>query len=428
MRVDALHLQGWRNYGTQALTFDPSCNVIYGENAQGKTNLLEAIVYLSCGKSPRAHGDKELIGFDMQEAALLGDIFSRQREFVTDIRLFRGKRRKMTVNGVPAKNSAALSDVLHTVFFAPEDLFLIRAGAAERRRFMDLSLCQLRPRYAEALSQYSRLYDHKTRILRDSEDKPELLDLLPEFNEGLCRSGAVLIGYRARFCAALAEYARAAHYECSGQREELTLGYQTVKTVTDPMGRQEDIYWQLRQHMDEHQTAERASRLCLSGAHKDDIEVLINGRAAKQFGSQGQVRTAAQRAGPPAAGICIEPHQRRAGVHHLLRKRPAGHASQGQGVPYPGRGGAVMAYLHIGMNVMLEDRRIIGIFDLDNTSTSRRTREFLQGAEREGVVQSACEDIPRSFVVCDHPYHRQIVYLSQINSQTLGKRAQGKGE
>lgn len=87
-----------------------------------------------------------------------------------------------------------------------------------------------------------------------------------------------------------------------------------------------------------------------------------------------------------------------------------------------------MAYLHIGMNVMVEDRRVIGIFDLDNTSTSKRTREFLQGVEQEGVVQSACEDIPRSFVVCDHPYHRQIVYLSQINSRTLGKRVQGKGE
>lgn len=87
-----------------------------------------------------------------------------------------------------------------------------------------------------------------------------------------------------------------------------------------------------------------------------------------------------------------------------------------------------MAYLHIGMNVMVEDRRVIGIFDLDNTSTSKKTREFLQGVEQEGVVQSACEDIPRSFVVCDHPYHRQIVYLSQINSRTLGKRVQGKGE
>ena len=293
MRVDGLTLAGWRNYREQKLTFDGSCNVIYGENAQGKTNLLEAIVYLSCGKSPRAHGDRELIGFEVQEAALVGNIFSRQREFVTDIRLSRGKRRKMSVNGVTAKSAAALSDVLHTVFFAPEDLFLIRAGAAERRRFMDASLCQLRPRYAEALGSYNRLYEHKTRILRDSEEKPELLELLPEFNEGLCRSGAVLIGYRARFCAALAEYARQAHYECSGEREELALTYQTVKTVADPLGGQEDIYRALWEHMEGHQAAERASRLCLSGAHKDDIEVLVNGRSARQFCSQGQVRTAA---------------------------------------------------------------------------------------------------------------------------------------
>ena len=80
------------------------------------------------------------------------------------------------------------------------------------------------------------------------------------------------------------------------------------------------------------------------------------------------------------------------------------------------------------MNVMVDPRRVIGIFDLDNTSTSKLTRRFLDGAEKEGVVQSACEDIPRSFVVCDHPYHRQIIYLSQLNSQTLLKRAQGKGE
>lgn len=87
-----------------------------------------------------------------------------------------------------------------------------------------------------------------------------------------------------------------------------------------------------------------------------------------------------------------------------------------------------MGYLHIGMNVMVDPRRVIGIFDLDNTSTSKHTRRFLDGAEKEGVVQSACEDIPKSFVVCDHPYHRQIIYLSQLNSQTLLNRAQGKGE
>ena len=129
----------------------------------------------------------------------------------------------MTVNGVPAKNGAALSDVLHTVFFSPEDLFLIRDGAAARRRFMDLSLCQLRPRYAEALAEYTRLHEHKTRILRDSEEYPQLLATLPDFNARLCQVGAVLIHYRARYCRALEQYAAQAHGECSGGREELTL-------------------------------------------------------------------------------------------------------------------------------------------------------------------------------------------------------------
>ena len=293
MRIDKLTLDGWRNYRRQTLDLAGSCNVIYGENAQGKTNLLEAMVYLSCGKSPRAHGDRELIGFDRQEASVTAQLLSRERAFTTDIQLFRGKRRKMTVNGVPAKTNAALSDVLHTVFFCPEDLFLIRAGAAERRRFMDLSLCQLRPRYAEALAEYGRLYEHKTRILRDSEEHPQLLQMLPEFNERLCRVGAVLIGYRARFCASLAEYARQAHFECSGEKEELTLSYQTVRTVEDAFAPQEDIYQALRRHQEAHLAAERASRLCLSGPHKDDVEVLINGRSARQYGSQGQVRTAA---------------------------------------------------------------------------------------------------------------------------------------
>ena len=293
MRIDKLTLDGWRNYRRQTLDFDGSCNVIYGENAQGKTNLLEAMVYLSCGKSPRAHGDRELIGFDRQEASVTAQLLSRERAFTTDIQLFRGKRRKMTVNGVPAKTNAALSDVLHTVFFCPEDLFLIRAGAAERRRFMDLSLCQLRPRYAEALAEYGRLYEHKTRILRDSEEHPQLLQMLPEFNERLCRVGAVLIGYRARFCASLAEYARQAHFECSGEKEELTLLYRTAKTVEDPFAPQEQICEALRRHQEAHLAAERASRLCLSGPHKDDVEVLINGRSARQYGSQGQVRTAA---------------------------------------------------------------------------------------------------------------------------------------
>ena len=179
------------------------------------------------------------------------------------------------------------------MFFSPEDLFLIREGAAARRRFMDMSLCQLRPRYAEALAEYGRLYEHKTRILRDSDEYPRLLDTLPDFDRRLCQVGAVLISYRARYVQALAVHARRAHWECSGEREELALSYQTVKTVEDPLGPAADIAAALAEHQAQHHQAELASRLCLSGPHKDDIAVTVNGLEARHFCSQGQVRTAA---------------------------------------------------------------------------------------------------------------------------------------
>ena len=223
MRLDAITLEHFRNYAHQSVTFDPSVNVIVGENAQGKTNLLEAAVYLSCAKSPRARTEKEMISFEADAARLTGSVFSRGRDFTVEIELSRGKRRKMSVNQVPCKRAGDLSGVLNTVYFCPDDLLLIRDGAAARRRFMDLSLSQLRPRYDAALSEYNRLYDHKTRILRDAEEHPSLLDALPDFNLRMAQCGAVLIYYRARFCKLLADYAASAHRECSGGREELAL-------------------------------------------------------------------------------------------------------------------------------------------------------------------------------------------------------------
>jgi DNA replication and repair protein RecF len=293
MRLDALTLHQFRSYEQVELAFDEKSNVIYGENAQGKTNLLEAAVYLSCGKSPRARSDSELIRFDTPAAALEGTITARERTFHTKIDLTRGRKRKISVNGVPLKRAAELSDVLHTVFFCPDDLYLIRAGAAERRRFLDTALCQLRPRYAAALARYNRAYEHKTRILRDSEDKPSLLETLPEFNEELCVTGAMLIHYRAQYCEKLREYAQVAHQECSGGREELGMTYETVSNIHDPAMPIEELAQALRDHMTAHQSAERASRLCLSGPHKDDLVLSINGRSAKSFSSQGQTRTAA---------------------------------------------------------------------------------------------------------------------------------------
>lgn len=293
MQIDELHLQNFRNYQEQAVTFDPSCNVIFGENAEGKTNLLEAILYLSCGKSSRARKDQELIRFGADAARISGKVISREREFRVEIDLFRERRRHMAVNQVPARSAAALSEVYHTVFFCPDDLYLIREGAASRRRFLDLALCQLRPRYATALSEYHRAYEHKTRILRDSGERPDLLETLPDFNERLIRCGAVLIHYRAQYVQRLAEYAAANHAECSGGKETLEIRYQTVSAVTEPAADPKKITEQLRGHMESHREAELASRLCLSGPHKDDLVVFVDGQEAKAFSSQGQTRTAA---------------------------------------------------------------------------------------------------------------------------------------
>ena len=293
MQIESLELQNFRNYRLEAVSFDKSYNVIFGENAQGKTNLLEAIVYLSCGKSPRARIDRELIFFEEEQARLSARVLTRDRDFLLEADLCKNRRRKLQVNHVPAKTASVLSSVYHTVFFCPEDLFLIREGAAVRRKFLDTALCQLRPRYSAALTAYNRAYEHKTRILRDTEECPDLLQMLPEFNERMIQAGAILIRYRARFIERLAGSAAFNHAECSGGRETLSVQYHTVSSIQNPLADIETVEQQLREHMNLHRSAEISSRLCLSGPHKDDLLIEIDGREAKSFASQGQTRTAA---------------------------------------------------------------------------------------------------------------------------------------
>ena len=293
MRLDSLYLENFRNYQSQRISFHPVCNVIWGENAQGKTNLLEAVVCLSCGRSHRTRTDRELIRFGEGGFLLEGAIRARDRDFISRIEAGAGRKKKISVNRVPAKSAAELSGVLNTVFFSPEDLQLIREGAAARRRFMDASLCQLRPRYAAALAEYQRLHEHKTRLLRACAERPDLMATLPDFNLRMAEAGAVLIHYRSRFARLLGQYAAPAHLECSGGREALEIAYATVKTVTDPFGDHRTLVGQLLEHQRSHHSAEISSRQCLSGPHKDDLEVSLNGVSARSFASQGQTRTAA---------------------------------------------------------------------------------------------------------------------------------------
>ena len=166
MRIDRIALSGFRNYDEESAEFGPDVNIISGVNAQGKTNLLEAVYLLTGAHSFRTRFDRELIGFGCDWASVLAEVYSGGRKQTVRLLFRRGARRLVTVNGAK-KNSSELSGVMTAVLFSPDDLYLIKEGASARRRLMDAAISQLRPRYAEILSRFNRAYDSKTRILRD---------------------------------------------------------------------------------------------------------------------------------------------------------------------------------------------------------------------------------------------------------------------
>ena len=292
MKVLKIALNGFRNYEWETVDFSENTNIICGDNAQGKTNLLEAVYYLSCGKSFRTRMDRELVGFTYSEAEILADVFSRGREQTIRIRLCPGQAKKITVNGV-RKTGTELAETMNVVLFCPDDLNIIKDGAQIRRRMMDQAISQIRPKYAALLTEFNRLYEQKTRILRDWKEKPTLLDTLDAFSDGLCRVSAQLIRYRAAYLVRLNDAVGGLHEEFSGRGEHLDLQYRTVSTVRDPFASAKEIYYDICDHQETHRQAELDSALCLTGAHKDDVEFLINGVSARSYASQGQTRTAA---------------------------------------------------------------------------------------------------------------------------------------
>ena len=293
MTVNGITLEDFRNYAHASAQFHPGVNVIAGENAQGKTNLLEAVAYLSSASSHRTRYDRELIRQGADRAFVQAAVTSRGRQLTLEADLCRGARRQLRSNGVRLKTAGELSGLLNTVLFCPEDLYLIREGAEARRRFLDSCICQLRPRYAQALAEYRRLYQHKTRILKDSGEHPSLLGALDDFSLRMCQCGAVIVHYRAHFVRRLAAAAPDIHADCSGGRDRLALRYETVSAVTDPEAGPKSILPQLIAHQERLREAETAARSCLSGPHKDELAVEIDGSPAKSYASQGQTRTAA---------------------------------------------------------------------------------------------------------------------------------------
>ena len=294
MRLLELNLRNFRNYELLKLDFEPGVNLIVGNNAQGKTNMLEAIGYLGSGKSFRATRQAEMVRFGADFADIEGKVLAQNREQELRYVLFNGSRpRQIWRNGAKKKSAGELAGVLPTVLFCPEDLMVLKTGAAARRRLGDHALCDLRPNYDAALTEYNRILDQKNRILKDHFECPHLLDILPEYNTRLCQVGALLISYRARFYDSLGKAAAAYHGQFSGGAEEFSLQYKTVSTVTDPFAPVSVLTEELMAHQESHYRAELESAQCLTGPHKDDFTVTLSGIDLKSYGSQGQTRTAA---------------------------------------------------------------------------------------------------------------------------------------
>ena len=294
MHLKELTLRDFRNYEYAQVTFDPGVNLIVGNNAQGKTNLLEAISYLGSGKSFRAQKSGEMVRFGAEAADMTGLVSSQEREQSLRWVIFGSSRpRQLWRNGVKKKTAGEISGVLQTVLFCPEDLMVLKAGSSARRRLGDQALFQLRPNYEAALAEYNRILDQKSRILKDRFENPRIADILPEYNARLCQIGALLISYRARFYEGLGKAAATYHNHFSGGKEDFLLEYHTVSTVSDPFAPVDILRGQLQDHLDSHSRAELESAQCLTGPHKDDFSVSLSGIDLKSYGSQGQTRTAA---------------------------------------------------------------------------------------------------------------------------------------
>lgn len=293
MRIDRLYLRNFRNYTEMNTEFVPGVNLLVGDNANGKTNLLEAIFYLSTAKAFRAKHENELLLFGSEFAELSAKVFSQEREQELKVLLFEGRRpRQLWLNGVKQKTASGIAGVLTSVLFCPEDLSVLKKGAAPRRRLLDNVIMQLRPNYAAALSEYNRLLDQKSAVLKDWRDNSSLLEVLPEYNTRMAQVGALIISYRARFLKALEECAAEFHTEFSGGTEQLTIKYKTVSNIDDPFAPPDILRQKLAEHQAMHERAELDSAQCLSGPHKDDFEAALNGLPINLYASQGQTRTA----------------------------------------------------------------------------------------------------------------------------------------
>ncbi|MCI6730842.1 MAG: DNA replication/repair protein RecF [Lachnospiraceae bacterium] len=282
MKIRQLDLMNFRNYETLSLEPGPGTNILYGDNAQGKTNILESIYMCGAARSHRASRDREMIRFDAEEAHIKMFVEKHESIYRLDMHLKKSKTKGIAVNGLPIRKVSELFGIVNIIFFSPEDLNLVKKGPAERRRFIDSELCQLDKVYTSQLMNYNKVLMERNRLLKDMAFSPGLSDTLSVWDEQLAEFGEKIIKRRTGFVGQLNDIIRSLHYTLTGGKETITLLYEPD---TEP-GR-------FSEALEESLDRDMRQRITSRGPHRDDICFLVNGIDIRKYGSQGQQRTAA---------------------------------------------------------------------------------------------------------------------------------------
>ena len=282
MIVKSLELNHFRNYESLNIAFDQGTNILYGNNAQGKTNILEAIYLSGTTKSHKGSKDREMVQFGNEESHIRLFVEKQEKQFQIDMHLKKHKSKGIAVNRIPIKKAGELFGILTLVFFSPEDLNIIKNGPSERRSFMDMELCQLDRIYFDNLTKYNKILMQRNKLLKDIYTKPELKETLFAWNIQLAEYGKKIIQRRREFVSRLDEIVADIHAKISGGTETVTLTY-------EPNVKEEDFERELER------VREKELKLgqTMTGPHRDDISFLSNDIDIRKFGSQGQQRTLA---------------------------------------------------------------------------------------------------------------------------------------
>ena len=282
MIIKSLELADFRNYEHLEISFEKGTNILYGDNAQGKTNILEAIYVSATTKSHKGSKDKEIINFDKEEAHIRTYLEKDGVEQRVDMHLRKNKSKGIAIDGQKIKKAADLLGLLNVVFFSPEDLSIIKDGPAERRRFADMELCQLDHFYLYNLNNYNKIINQRNKLLKDMYFNPELRETLNIWDSQLVSYGSKIIEKRGIFAKQLSEIIGEIHSKLSGGKEHIVIQYEPDVSIED-----------FEQKMKDSQERDIRAKMTSVGPHRDDFSFLVNGIDIRKYGSQGQQRTAA---------------------------------------------------------------------------------------------------------------------------------------